>query len=151
MKNIKLYNNNSDFSGIYSCVFIVLFTFFLANCSSNKSTGIPAPIGDKTVLEKLATAYTNNVEKQQIAPASMLPNGKIEFIKQVFIDAGYDYSMTLLMLSGSQFDPTIQLHFDLAELVLLPQTGLSYDDYETIYTEEEVKALKKLQNAIRIK
>ena len=136
---------------VTNIVAIIFITLILTNCSSDNSPGVPAPIGDKSVLEKLAVAYTNNVEKQQVAPASMRPNGKLVFIKQVFTDAGYDYSLTLLMLSGSQFDPGIKLHYDLAELVLSPQTGLSYEDYATIFSEEEVKAIKVIQNTLRKK
>lgn len=131
---------------------ILLTIFLVAGCGiddSNTSSKLPVPIGDKAALEKLAQSYNKTAEQLQSSPAILPPKSKRKFVEQVFREAGYDYQLTLLNLSGNEMDASIQYHRDLAELVLFPQSGLSYDDYATVFSENETTAVKKLQLKLR--
>jgi hypothetical protein len=104
-----------------------------------------APLGKKEVLENLAEAYRNVSAKLPASPGGLTRKGKRAFIESVFKNAGYDYQATLLHIAGKDFNPEIQYHKDLAELVLFPQTGLSENDLNSIYSEAEIKAVKTLR------
>ena len=84
------------------------------------------------------------VKNIAVAPTGLPPVQKRKFVEQVFLKVGYDYSKTLLDISSEKLDPSIQYHRDLAELVLLPQTGLAIDELDLIYSVPEEKAIKTL-------
>ena len=104
-----------------------------------------APLGNQEVLESLADAYRKASAKLPVSPGGLTLKGKRAFLETVFENAGYDYQTTLLHIAGKDFNPEIQYHKDLAELVLFPQTGLSENDLNTLYSEAEIKAVKILR------
>jgi len=125
------------------------FTALISGCSERHDTQSKerqaAPLGNKEVLESLADAYRNVSAKLPASPGGLTHKGKRAFLETVFKNAGYDYQTTLLHIAGKDFNPEIQYHKDLAELVLLPQTGLSENDLNSIYAEAEIKAVRMLR------
>jgi len=130
---------------------LLLLAFIALSSSCNKQPDAQrnkndaAPLGNKEVLESLADAYRNVSAKLPASPGGLTHKGKRAFIETVFNNAGYDYQTTLLHIAGKNFNPEIQYHKDLAELVLFPQAGLSENDLNSIYSEAEIKAVKMLR------
>ena len=128
---------------------LLAFTALISGCSEQhdkqSNERHAAPLGNKEVLEKLADAYRNVSARLPTSPGGLTQKGKRAFIESVFKNAGYDYQATLLHIASKDFNPKIQYHKDLAELVLFPQTGLSENDLNSIYSEAEIKAVKTLR------
>jgi hypothetical protein len=117
-------------------------------CACSEPTGRPAPVGDYAVLEQLADAYRTVAKGMPVSPGSMPPEGKRQFLEQVFHKAGYDYGATLQALA-QEMDITNKDHRDLADLLLLPQVGLAEEDWTEIYSPSEIKAVKAIHQALR--
>ena len=105
-----------------------------------------APLGEKQTLEVLADSYRKVSGRYPIAPTSLSPKAKRDFVERVFTDAGYNYSNTLIELSRIDPKITTQNHRDIKQLLLLPQTGLSAEDSKDIYDESELSAIREIEN-----
>ncbi len=146
-------SNQIIIAGRTACLFLSILLFSIIILSSGCSKqgegqsngGQVAPLGKQEVLESLADAYRNVSAKLPASPAGLTHKGKRAFIETVFKNAGYDYQTTLLYIAGEDFNPEIQYHKDLAELILLPQAGLDENDLNSIYSATEIKAVKILR------
>lgn len=124
-------------------IFLATFLMMLLACSNDVSQ--PAPVGEYEVLERLADAYRTVSEQYPVQPQAMRPNGRVEFLNQVFTQAGYSYSATLLSLAGAELSVTNQEHRDLVELLLIPGKGISDADLASIYSTDELPVVRRLQ------
>ena len=109
----------------------------------------PAPVGDHVVLEQLADAYRSVAQQYPMQPASMPPEGKKKFIEGVFTTAGYSFSATLKAFAKQGVDVTNQDHRDLVELLMLPHKGLTDADMATLYSTEELAAIRSIQSSLK--
>lgn len=103
-----------------------------------------APLNDRAVLEKLATAYKNMSGSLATNPARLRPQARLKFVNQVFTQAGYDYSLTLEALAAVPRDTIGQYHKDMRELLYLPHYGLKLDEVKDIYTQRELQAIRQI-------
>lgn len=122
--------------------------FLLALVACSEPAGRAAPVGDYAVLEQLATAYREVSQNLPVSPSGMPPEGKRQFVEQVFAKAGYDYGASLQVLS-QEIDITNKDHRDLAELLLLPQKGLAESELEKLFSADELAAVKAIKQALR--
>lgn len=127
---------------------LFLLIFVMLSVACGKPAGQPAPAGDHAALEQLADAYRATAEQFPVAPQGMQPQGKRQFVEQVFVRAGYDYHATLAALAA-QMDATNPDHRDLAELLLLPRKGLADEQLGELYTTTERQALLTIEAALR--
>ena len=149
--------NNRDFSpfakaAVWSpflslMISLLASLLFLTACDNGSPK--PAPAGDHAVLEKLADAYRSVAQQYPMQPASMPPEGKKKFIKGVFTTAGYSFSATLMAFAKQGVDATNQDHRDLAELLMLPHKGLTDADMATLYSTEELAAIRSIQASLK--
>ncbi len=130
---------------------VVAFVMVTA-CSQSPENLVPAPLGERAVLERLADAYTALSDKKLgVSPMSLLGDERHKFVTEVFAQAGYDYSATLRALAMGEFDRSNELHNDMVELLLMPhrsQTLVKMQPAE-IYTSEElmdVAAIERMLN-----
>jgi len=146
MRNIKTQSIFIKTSQLFAIlIFGVIFSAGCSEQTSNTSKNV-VPLGDRPSLEKLATAYQNFTDKLPSSPNGLTFAGKYKFIERVFADADFNYSATLLKIAGDDFDPKVQLHRDLAELVLFPQlVGVADKDLKSMYSVSEIKAVKVLR------
>lgn len=126
-------------------LFLLIFVMLSAACG--KPAAPAAPVGDHAVLEQLAEAYHATVDQFPVAPQGMKPQGKRQFVEQVFKRAGYDYTATLTALAA-QLDATNPDHRDLAELLVLPRVGLADSQLGEIFSPTEQQALHSLEAAL---
>ncbi len=124
---------------------IALCAALLAACS--KTTLPTAPLGDHAVLEQLAEAYKQTLQEAPTAPRAMRPAGRLMFVEQVFRDAGYDYAATLAVLAQG-LDAKDVGHRDLAELVLLPFSGLSDAGLEELLSGDMLENARQLRQRL---
>jgi len=127
---------------------LLLCTAVLAS-GCTETTGKPVPPGDRASLEQLADAYRAIAEGLPSNPINQLPEDRRRFVEAVFRQAGYDYSATVTQLGQGSLDSSQALHRDLAQLVLLPTTGLAREEIAKIYNPQELTALTKIQEALR--
>lgn len=125
----------------------LLCTFVLV--SGCTDTGKSAPPGDHAALEQLADAYRTIAEGLPSNPLNQPPEDRRRFVDAVFREAGYDYAATLKQLGQGGLDPAQALHRDLAQLILLPTSGLAREDIEKIYSTQELAAVEKIEEALR--
>ena len=126
---------------------LVLALLILSACDNGSLKS--APIGDHAVLEQLAAAYRNVAQQYPVQPASMRPAGKKKFIEGVFTTAGYSFSATLKAFAKQGVDVTSQDHRDLAELLMLPHKGLADTDMATLYSTEELAAVRSIMASLK--
>jgi hypothetical protein len=119
-----------------------------AGCG-NQGDGRVVPKGSEGALQELAETYQRLAEGYPTNPLNQPPSERRHFVERVFGDAGYDYAATLFNLAESGLDSGNTLHKDLAQLVLLPTTGLATEDVAKIYNAREMAAIAKLQSASR--
>lgn len=129
-------------------MFTLLFMLTTSACSDN-NTGISAPPGDKQALEKLAAAYRNQAGNLPVSPAGMNPGARRKFIERVFVEAGYDYSATLLRLSTIQKISINQYHIDLKQLLFMPHHNIRQQDLPGIYSDPEIAAIDSITKNIK--
>lgn len=110
---------------------------------------LPAAAGDHAVLEQLAEAYRKVGDHYPMQPRTMSPEGRRKFVDQVFTQAGYSYSASLLALADGAADSTDQDQRDLSELLLLPAKGLSDNLLSKSFSDEEQAAVKRLRTTFR--
>lgn len=129
---------------------LLLCAVLCCSACSPGGTGKTVPAGDRPALEQLAEAYRSVAEDLPTNPLDQLPDNRRRFVEAVFQEAGYDYAATLNQL-GQQggLDPAQTLHRDLAQLILLPTSGLADQDIEKIYSAQELKAVANLRAAVR--
>lgn len=126
---------------------LILALLVLSACDNSPLK--PAPIGDHSVLEQLADAYRSVAQQYPAQPASMRPAGKKKFIEGVFTTAGYSFSATLKAFAKQSVDVTNQDHRDLAELLVLPHKGMTDADMATLYSSEELVAIRSIQASLK--
>jgi hypothetical protein len=129
--------------------FVIASLFILGLEACSNETQKPAPLGEHAVLEQLAKAYDAVGEQYPVRPQSMPPKGRREFVERVFRQAGYSYSATLLAMAQPGADTTNQEQRDLAELLLLPAKGLSDEGLDTLFTDDELLAVKRVKKDFR--
>ena len=129
--------------------FLLLMVSLLVLSACDNGTPKPAPIGDHAALEQLADAYRTVAQQYSVQPASMRPAGKKKFIEGVFTAAGYSFSATLKAFANQDLDATNQDHRDLAELLMLPHKGLADSDMMTLYSTEELAAIRSIQSSLK--
>lgn len=130
--------------GLLLCVITAI-----AGCDTGASDKA-VPLGDRAALERLADAYRTIAEGLPSNPLNQLPEDRRRFVEAVFREAGFGYAVTLKQIGQRHgLDPAQTLHRDLAQLVLLPASGLVREDIEKIYSAEEVVAVERIQEAVR--
>ncbi len=126
------------------CVWVISLTILLGLAACDEKQQI-ASAGDYAVLEQLATAYRTVSKKYPTQPQAMPPKGRKVFLNQVFTQAGYSYSATLIAMGESTTDSSNQEKRDLVELLLLPVKGVSNEVRAGLYTDDELVAMQRLQ------
>lgn len=115
-------------------------------CGASGATA-PAPLGDKSALEKLAKAYRTIEEKQQLdgSPLSLPPDKRKKFLEMVFAEGGYSYPATLHSLAENKLNVIDQNIKDLAELLLIPHraTPIAMEDIYSAQELEDVRAIER--------
>lgn len=132
-----------------TCRALQALVCLLVLASGCTSPGKPVPPGDRAALEQLADAYRAIAEGLPSNPVNLSVEDRRRFIDTVFREAGYDYSATVSALGKGGLDPNEALHRDLAQLVLLPTTGLADEEIEKIYSAQELTAVARIQDAMR--
>lgn len=118
-----------------------------SGCSKKTETLVAAPLGDRTVLEALEKSWNGiSEEKLAVSPVSLPGDERKKFLAQVFADAGYDYSATLVQMATQGFDKKNKLHTDMAELVLMPHRHPRVPmDPAEYYSADELKAVAVIE------
>ncbi len=127
-------------------VCLLLLVVALTACGKEN---LPVAAGDHAVLEQLAQAYRKVGEQYPMQPQAMSPEGRKKFVSQVFMQAGYGYSASLISLANTAADSTDQDQRDLVELLLLPAKGLSDKVLAKSFSDEEAAAVKHLRSTFR--
>ncbi len=140
---------NKDFSLFARVMVLLLFLSLLFLSACDNGSPKPAPIGNHVALEQLADAYRSVAQQYPVQPAAMHPAGKKKFIEAVFTAAGYSFSVTLKAFAKQGIDVANQDHRDLAELLMLPHKGLADTDMATLYSTEELDAIKAIQASLK--
>ena len=122
--------------------FLVALSIVLSACQPEAQP--PAPLGERQALEKLASTYETLSERLPVAPAGLTPQGKLKFVKDVFKNAGYDYTHTLHSLAQVPRQTVNSFHKDMMELLFLPHKGLNRQDFKTLYSDKEVASIEKI-------
>lgn len=128
-------------------IFVCSVLLFIPACGQQQQK--PAAMAEHAVLEQLAEAYNAVGEQYPMQPQAMPPKGRKEFLQQVFAQAGYDYSATLTALAQASVNKANSNQSDLAELLLLPGRGFSDADLESVFSTDELVAVKKLRATFR--
>lgn len=122
---------------------ITALLIWLTACTSEQP-GIAAPLNDRTTLEKLAKSYENVSESVPVSPVKLAPGARHKFVEQVFREAGFGYSATLIELSRIEPGEITQLHKDMKDLLLLPHYGVNFKETKQIYTQPELTAIEQI-------
>ena len=125
---------------------IALLTMLLSACG--KPTLPAAPLGEQAALEQLAEAYKQTLQQYPTAPRSMRPEGRKQFVEQVFRSAGYDYAATLGSLAQGM-DTSNTAQRDLAELVSLPFGNLSDAALDELLSGDTLKNAQLLRQRLK--
>lgn len=126
---------------------MLLLALILAACGEQNPQA--APVGDHAVLEQLAEAYRKVNAKYPVQPQAMPPEGRKKYLVQVFDQAGYNYSMSLIAAAKLATDSNNKDQRDLSELLLLPVKGLSDEAQAKMYSADELAAVKQLHKTFR--
>ena len=122
--------------------FVVAMSVALYACQA--STQPPAPLGERAALEKLANTYESLSQQLPASPAGLTPQGKLKFVQDVFKKAGYSYTGTLRALALTAPENLNANHKDMMELLFMPHHGLSRQDWKTLYSNEEIASIEKI-------
>ena len=118
----------------------------LTACSTADEPGIPAPIGDKAALQRLAGEYTKLAQNMPVSPLRMPPDKRKDFVVKVFAASGYSYSATLHQMAQGGWDPNDSNSKELVNLLFMPHTNIhSGDGIQGVYTEQELADVRKVQ------
>jgi hypothetical protein len=121
--------------------FVLLALLLLCvGCTQEPKDLTAAPLGDRTVLEKLAEAYTEVSDEQlSVSPTSLDGVERKRFVEKVFARCGYSYGKTLHRMATDGVDKNNQLQVDMAELVLMPHRNPRIPtDLSDIYSGKEL-------------
>jgi hypothetical protein len=119
----------------------------LGSCGDEKALK-PAPLGEHATLEKLAQSYRQVSANLPTSPTGLTPEGRRKFLEQVFHQAGYDYSATLIALAKVPPADINQNHIDLKQLLYLPHYDKRLKQLSDLYSEEEIAAIKAIDKNI---
>ena len=128
---------------------IILMLFFAFSGCGDKTQMPAAPLGKKQTLENLADAYRKTASQLSMSPTHLTPVKRRQFLEQVFSQAGYSYSDTLTALSSIEKSSINQHHKDLKQLLYLPHYDKKYQAISDIYSEEEIRTIKKIDQIFR--
>jgi hypothetical protein len=128
---------------------VLLLCVIIMACADDNVPMRPAPIGDKTALERLATEYNKLAENLPVSPWRMQPSDRKDFVSKVFAASGYSYSATLHKLAEGGWSPNDKNTKDLIELLFMPHTSISSaDGLKGVYSEEEIADVRKVQKML---
>jgi len=128
---------------------LLLVLMLGVSACTKEQSHTPAPLNDVATLEKLATAYSEVSQQFPLSPASLAPATRRKFVEQVFLSAGYGYTETLFSLSEVKKEKITKLHRDMQELLFLPHYGLAKDSLKEIYSDNELAAIRKIENSFK--
>jgi len=124
---------------------LILCVICLSSCDTSKPNQHPAaPLDNKEVLESLASAYETVAETIPVSPMVLRPAARKKFVEQVFAEAEFNYSDTLIALSKVQAKSITQYHKDIKQLLFLPHYRVNFDETKDIYTDQEIEAIKAI-------
>lgn len=129
-------------------VIACLLLLFASACTDKQQYGA-APLNDKATLEKLATAYRNIAQDLPVTPTGLRPTARRKFLEQVFRQAGYDYSSTLIALAQVPAQQVTQHHIDLKQLLYLPHFDRRIKQLSDIYSQDEIAAITDIDKHIK--
>ena len=129
--------------GFFKVIGLLVVSAILLACSDKGST-LAAPLGDRQVLQHLADTYSRVQQELPVNPSGLLPMGKRKFVERVFTEAGYNYTSTLLALAAVNTKDLTPYYNDMRELLFLPHTGNRPTDMREIYSDEELAAIKHI-------
>lgn len=141
--------NSSLFKGLLAGLLVMV----LQACSQGPAELTAAPLGDRSVLEDLADAYTEVSNGKLAASPMTLPGDKRkQFLEEVFAAAGFSYSLTLSGMASEQFDKNQKLHRDLADLVLMPHRNQRNPRVamDRIYTAQELQDIAVIERSFNM-
>lgn len=144
-------NPSSEGCGLKRVVVVVgvWLSLAMAGCGQGGKALVPAPLGERAALERLAKSYTHVSDyRYTVSPLSLTGGERKKFVVEVFTRAGYDYSATLDRMAHG-LDAGNQLHLDLAELVLMPHQRPKFPtDPADIYSAEELMDVSAVERAL---
>ena len=125
---------------------LLMVGLLLTACSTADEPGIPAPIGDKAALQRLAGEYTKLAQNMPVSPLRMPPDKRKDFVVKVFAASGYSYSSTLHQMAAGGWNASDQNAKDLAALLFLPHTNVGLSQgMEGVYSAQEMADIRKVQ------
>jgi len=130
-----------------------LALLWLQACSQEPGELVAAPLGDQSVLEALADAYTSvSDSKLATSPMSLPADKRKEFVTEVFASAGYSYDLTLKAMASQQFDKNNKLHRDMADLALMPHRNQRSPNIalDRVYTAEELQDIAVIERSFKM-
>ena len=119
---------------------VLLLISMSIGCSEKEAPA--APVGNKAVLEQLARSFENVSQTLPMNPMALTPQGKRSFVIDVFQRAGYSYRATLI--AAAETVVVGQNEKDLIELLLFPLVGIGADEINSIFSPDEIDAVRKL-------
>lgn len=124
----------------------LLLCVLCLSCSSDQDAPARAvAIGEIQDLERIADAWREVAESWPSSPMQLPPQGRRQFLEQVFERAGYGYSASLIQTGQGRLDPFNKEHKDLAELLLLPGRDLATAELASVYRREELAAVETIK------
>lgn len=130
----------------------VLAVLLLLGCSNEPADLKAAPLGERSVLEELAQAYTAISDEQlTVSPTSLPGEDRKKFVELVFVKSGYSYRETLRQMATSGINNTNQLHVDMAELVLMPHRNPRYPmELMDVYSADELQDVAVIERQLNM-
>lgn len=126
-----------------------LISLLISACDMAPSSTKPAPVDDRATLQTLADSYNDLAESFTQSPTGLPPDGRKQFVEDVFADAGYNYAATLHALAESKADYSSQNVIDLTELLLLPHRNTaSVEQVRDIYSTQEYNDIKRIEKRL---
>lgn len=129
---------------------VLLMLLGLAGCSNEPGAPTAAPLGERSVLESLADAYTEVSDNRlNTSPMNLPGKERKEFVQRVFSASGYSYRETLRQMAAQGIDSANPLHRDMAELVLMPHRSQRFPaELTDIYTPDELQDVAALERQL---
>jgi len=126
----------------------LVLLLLLHACNNANQYQAAAPLGEISVLKALEKSYNTAANALPAAPTKLKPSVRRKFVEQVFQQAGYNYSATLMALAKTPSETINQHHKDMKELLFLPHHTLKFEDVKDVYTKEEQTAIVTINNII---
>jgi len=121
---------------------LIGLTFFFSACQNQYYSA--APLGERQTLEKLAQSYNDIATQLPTAPSGLNPKGKLKFVTSVFEKNGFSYTLTAQQLVAVPDSEITQYHKDMMELLLVPTQGLAKNQWQDLYSKQELQAIQTL-------